>query len=322
MSEIEKRAITIPEEHAGERLDKVLAGVWPEYSRSRLQAWIRNGSITVDGAGVSPRLTVNGGEQVELLYEPVEETGAEPEAIPLDIVHEDEALIVVNKPAGLVVHPGAGNPAGTLQNALLHHAPELRHVPRSGLVHRLDKDTTGLIVVARTEQAHTLLSAAMKDREIGREYCAVVCGVLTAGGEVSAPLGRHPRDRKRMSVRQGGRIAVTHYRVLERYRAHSYLRLRLETGRTHQIRVHMQHIRHAIVGDPVYGQRLALPAGATEELKTALQGFKRQALHARRLTMIHPVSKKPCEWAAPVPPDMQGLLDALSKDSQLNQERV
>lgn len=305
----------IPEALAGQRLDKSLAELWPEFSRSRLQGWIKSGALSVDAVAASPRMTVKGGEQVVLTLEPQEEVSATPEAIALDVVYEDDALLVINKPVGLVVHPGAGNPSGTLQNALLHYAPELRHVPRGGLVHRLDKDTSGLLVIARSEVAHTKLSAAMKAREITREYCAVVCGVLTAGGEVDAPMGRHATDRKRMAVKAGGRSAITHYRVIQRFRAHTYLRLKLETGRTHQIRVHMQHIRHPIVGDPVYGQRLSLPAGASAELREALHAFRRQALHARKLGLHHPVTDAYLEWQAPVPADMQSLLAALKADA-------
>ncbi len=306
---------TIPEECAGQRLDKALATVWPDFSRSRLQTWIKAGAVLVDGQPSSQRISVRGGESVVLNYEPENEVSAEPQNIKLNTVYEDETLIVINKPAGLVVHPGAGNASGTLQNALLHFAPELVSVPRAGLIHRLDKDTSGLLVIARSEAAHTVLSAAMQAREIGREYCAVVCGVLTAGGHVDAPIGRHPRDRKRMAVKQGAREAVTHYRVIERFRHHSYVQLKLETGRTHQIRVHMQHIRHAIVGDPVYGRRLAMPRGASSDLRQVLQSFKRQALHARRLSLQHPVTGEHHEWKAPLPEDMKALLNALKSDA-------
>ena len=316
MTEAKVYKAQLAEEAAGLRLDKALAEQWPGFSRSRLQAWIKSGAVLVDGVAASQRMSVQGGEWVELAYEPEVEVSAAPEPIQLDVVHEDEALIVINKPAGLVVHPGAGNPNGTLQNALLHHAPELAQVPRAGLIHRLDKETSGLLVVARSEAAHTALSAAMKDREISREYCAVVQGVLTAGGEVDAPIGRHARDRKRMAIKQGGRMAVTHYRVAERFRQHSFLRLKLETGRTHQIRVPMQHIRHPIVGDPGYSGRLAMPAGASEALRECLQGFRRQALHARRLGLTHPASGDFCEWKAPIPDDMERLLDCLREDAR------
>jgi 23S rRNA pseudouridine1911/1915/1917 synthase len=237
-----------------------------------------------------------------------------PEALPLAIVYEDAAILVVNKPAGLVVHPGAGNRAGTLQNALLHHAPELVQLPRAGLVHRLDKQTSGLLVVARTLEAHTRLVAALQAREFAREYAAVVSGVMTGGGTVDAPLGRHATDRLRMSVREGGREAVTHYRVLKRFRAHTHISVQLETGRTHQIRVHMAHIRYPLVGDPVYGRRVALPPAASPLLKQTLQDFHRQALHARRLGLKHPLSGESMHWEAPLPQDMQDLLAALADD--------
>lgn len=302
---------------AGERLDRVLADMFPEYSRSRLQGWVRDGQLTVNGQQCKPRHALVGGEQIELRVELKSAPTVEAEPLPLDIVYADEALIVLNKPAGLVVHPGAGNRDGTLQNALLHYAPELVDLPRAGLIHRLDKDTTGLLVVARSLPAHTRLVAAMQAREIRREYEAVVCGVMTAGGQVDAALGRHPRDRKRMAVlARGGRTAVTHYRVIRRYRTHTHLRLKLETGRTHQIRVHLQHIRHPIVGDPVYGRRPLLPPQPHADLQTALQGFQRQALHACRLGLAHPLTGKNLQWEAPLPEDMQALLQALQHDAE------
>jgi 23S rRNA pseudouridine1911/1915/1917 synthase len=230
-------------------------------------------------------------------------------------VFEDDDLLVINKPPGLVVHPAAGNPDGTLLNALLHHAPDLAALPRAGIVHRLDKDTSGLMMVARNLAAHTRLVADLQARDIRREYLAVVNTVLTAGGEVDAPIGRHPVDRKRMAVVSGGKPAVTHYRVVERYRAHTLVRLRLETGRTHQIRVHMAHIHCPVTGDPVYGGRLRQPRGAGELLRTVLQGFRRQALHAERLAFRHPGSGEPVSWEAPVPPDMQELIEALREDA-------
>ena len=307
--------LEVATESAGQRLDRVLATLLPSYSRSRLQAWIRDGHVLVDGQPRRPRDLLQGGEALHISIQQEAVTDVAPQAMPLDILYEDEALIVINKPAGLVVHPGAGNRDGTLQNALLHHAPELEQVPRAGLVHRLDKLTTGLMVVARSLTAHTALVAAMQSREIKREYEAVVYGVLTAGGHVDAAMGRHARDRKRMAVLQnGGRQAVTHFRVLKRFRAHSHLRLRLETGRTHQIRVHMQHIRHPIVGDPVYGGRLRLPSSATAQLSETLQGFKRQALHAQSLALTHPVTGQAMEFDAPLPEDMQALLAALRDD--------
>lgn len=304
---------SIPERYRGQRLDKALADLLPDFSRSRLQGWLREGLVRVDGEVLAPRTAVRGGERVvaRLEAEPAE-PAVEAEPIDLDVVYEDADLLVVNKPPGLVVHPGAGNREGTLQNALLYHDPALASLPRAGIVHRLDKDTGGLLVVARTSRAHKHLVAALAAREVEREYEAVVYGVLTAGGTVDAPIGRHPVDRKRMDVREGGREAITHYRVIRRFRAHTHVSLKLESGRTHQIRVHMRHIRHPLVGDPVYGRRLAIPAGAGEELATALHDFRRQALHARRLALVHPATGERMEWDAPPPPDFRALLRLLA----------
>ena len=301
---------------AGQRLDQALAFLFDGFSRSRLQQWIREGRVLVDGKVLRVRDRVCGGEQVELeaVLEPRDE--AQPEDIPLRIVYRDEALLVVDKPAGLVVHPAAGNWEGTLQNALLHADPSLAVLPRSGIVHRLDKDTSGLLVVARTLGAHRHLVAALAAREVKREYRAIVVGVPTAGGTVAAPIGRHPTARTRMAVVQHGRPATTHYRVLERFRAHALLQVNLETGRTHQIRVHLAHVRHAIVGDPVYAGRLRLAPGATPQLVEALRGFSRQALHAHRLALAHPVTGEWLEWEAPIPADMQALLEALRSDAE------
>ncbi len=304
----------IPAELAGQRLDQALARLFPEYSRSRLTQWVKDGHVLLDERASRPRDSVTTGQRVRMTVVEAPVTTLKPEALPLDIVYEDAALIIVNKPAGLVVHPGAGNPAGTLQNALLYHAPELMHVPRCGLVHRLDKDTSGLLAVARTLESHTRLVAALQAREFEREYEAITVGVMTGGGTVDAPIARHGVDRKRMSVREGGRAAVTHYRVIKRYRAHTHISVQLETGRTHQIRVHLTHIHHPLVGDPVYGRRLLISADATVTLTDALRGFKRQALHARRLGLMHPVSNEMMRWEAPLPPDMQHLLHALDTD--------
>lgn len=304
----------IPDHMGGRRLDQALAELFPEYSRARLQAWVKAGQISVDGRIPKSRDKVVGGERVRVRAELEAESPLEAQAIPLDIRHEDAALLVLNKPAGLVVHPAAGNPDGTLQNALLHHCPELAVVPRAGIVHRLDKQTSGLMVVAKTLEAHTELVRQLQSRTVGREYLAVVQGVLTAGGTVDAPLDRHPVDRKRIAVVREGRHAVSHYRVEERFRAHTLVRVRLETGRTHQIRVHMAHIRHPLVGDPVYGGRLRLPKGAAEPLVAALRGFRRQALHAARLTLRHPTSGETLSWEAELPQDLSDLLTALRDD--------
>ncbi|WP_303908471.1 23S rRNA pseudouridine(1911/1915/1917) synthase RluD [Thiohalomonas denitrificans] len=310
------RRVAVPAESAGRRLDQVLADLFPEYSRSRLQQWVKEGRVRVDGKSMRPKDKLQGIEQIEL--EPVVEPEQrwEAEAIPLDIRYEDEQLIVLNKPAGLVVHPAAGNRAGTMLNALLHHAPELASVPRAGIVHRLDKETSGLLVVARTLQAQTALVAQLQARSMTREYRAVVSGVMTGGGTVEAPIGRHAVDRKRMAVTPSGKPAVTHYRVVERFRGHTHIKVRLETGRTHQIRVHMAHIRYPLVGDPVYGGRLKLPKGCSEALRQVLRGFHRQALHAGRLGLEHPGSGLAMEWEAELPEDMCRLLEALRNDAE------
>lgn len=306
---------TVPAEFAGLRLDQALAQMFPDYSRSRLKAWLMDGQVLVDGAVWRPRDRVDGGEIVELTVVQEAAVRAEPEPIPLDVAFEDEVLIVVNKPAGLVVHPGAGNASGTLMNALLHHDPSLEALPRAGIIHRIDKDTSGLLLVAKTLPAHTVLVRRLADREISRQYLAVCNGVLTGGGTIDAAIGRHPVDRTRMSVRDDGRPAVTHYTVLERYRAHTYIKVKLETGRTHQIRVHFAHRRHALVGDPVYGGRLAIPGGASEELQTALRTFRRQALHASRLELAHPTTGVAISVDAPLPQDFEHLLAALRGDA-------
>ncbi len=306
--------VILTAEWAGMRLDQALARALPDYSRNVLTRWLREGHLRVDGETLSPRHKVVGGEHVSLRVPHERAESWEPQAIELDIVHEDDDLLVVNKPAGLVVHPAAGNPDGTLINALVHHAPELAELPRAGLVHRLDKDTTGLLVVARSRLAHTQLVADLQARTIHREYEAVVWGVPTGGGTIDEPIGRHPRDRKRMAVIRGGRPAVTHFTVAQRFAAHSHLRVRLETGRTHQIRVHMAHRRLPLVGDPVYGGRRAAPGRVREAAAEAVAAFPRQALHAARLGLNHPRSGAALTWRAPLPDDMHALLAALAGD--------
>jgi 23S rRNA pseudouridine1911/1915/1917 synthase len=307
----------VPERLGGMRLDQALAELFPSFSRSRLKDWILAGHIQVDGRTPRPRDRVAGGERVELdaVLEPIPGTPlAQP--IPLSIVYEDAEIIIVDKPAGLVVHPGAGNPDKTLQNALLHHAPELAALPRAGIVHRLDKATSGLLAVARTLVAHTQLVRALQARSVERQYDAVVSGVLTGGGTIDAPIGRHPTRRTHMSIRRDGRPAVTHYRVVRRFRAHTHLRVQLDTGRTHQIRVHLAYVGYQLVGDPQYGGRLAMPRGARPQLSEALRGFKRQALHASRLALTHPVTGDALAWEAPLPADMRALLATLEQDLQ------
>jgi 23S rRNA pseudouridine1911/1915/1917 synthase len=306
----------VPLTAAGRRFDQALAEMFPDYSRSRLSGWIKSGAVTLDGAQAPPRQLLRGGEQVLLQVQLETEVSSTPEAIALDIVHEDEHLLVLNKPAGLVVHPGAGNPAGTLLNALLHHDPKLAELPRAGIVHRLDKETSGLMVVARTLPAYTALVDLLSRHEVERQYEAVVLGTMVAGGTVDAPIGRSMGDRLRQSVRdeEDGKRAVTHYRLRERFRAHSLLQCQLETGRTHQIRVHMAHINHPLLGDPMYGGGLKLPKGASPELIAELRGFRRQALHAERLSFVHPISGETLSFSAERPADQEQLIVALRAD--------
>ncbi|KFZ30193.1 23S rRNA pseudouridylate synthase [Pseudidiomarina salinarum] len=307
----------IPSHANGKRLDQALAELFPDYSRSRLKNWITDGSVTIDGQVVDrPREKVLTGMEIQVDAEIEEEQRYSAQPIDLNIVYEDDHILIINKPAGLVVHPGAGKPDGTLLNALLHYHPPIDQVPRAGIVHRLDKDTTGLMVVAKTIPAQTYLVAAMQGREITREYEAVCNGAMTAGGLVDEPIGRHATKRTHMAVVNSGRPAVTHYRVSERFRAHTHLRLRLETGRTHQIRVHMAHIRHPLVGDLTYGGRPRPPQQASAELLQTLQGFKRQALHAARLSLHHPITGEWLSWDAPTPPDFVELLAQLRRDRQ------
>lgn len=307
--------IQVPIEAAGRRLDQVLAELFPEFSRSRLAAWIKAGQVQLDGRGARPRDAVHGGEQIRIEAELEALTESAPEPIALALLYEDAHLLVVNKPAGLVVHPGAGNPSGTLVNALLHHDPGLARLPRAGIVHRLDKDTSGALIVARTLEAHAALVAQLAAREIHRQYQAIVNGRIIAGGSIDAPLDRHPRDRLRRAVVEDGKPAVTHYRVRERYRAHTRLECVLETGRTHQIRVHLAHLRHPLVGDPLYGGALRLPKAATPELIAALRGFRRQALHAEQVELAHPQHGGQLQVQAPFPQDFLDLAAALRADA-------
>ena len=316
-SERELLEASIPLAAAGRRFDQVLAELFPDFSRSRLTEWIKSGDALLGGRVVKPKEAVRGGEAVALSVKMEIETDALAQDIPLEILYQDEDVLVVNKPAGLVVHPGAGNPRGTMVNALLHFDPRLAELPRAGIVHRLDKDTSGLMVVARTLRAHTSLVEQLSGREVHRQYLAVVQGTMVAGTTINAPIGRHPTDRVRMAVvKEGlGRDAITHYRVREKFRAHTLVECRLETGRTHQIRVHMAHVRHQIVGDPLYGGAFRLPKAATEALAARLHGFRRQALHAEKLSFRHPVSGETVTCEAPVPEDMQGLLHDLRADT-------
>ena len=308
--------LELPADAAGERFDVALAAALPQYSRARLQRWISAGAVLLGGRAVLPRQRLSGGESVRVRAEFDADTRVAPEAIELHVVHEDEALLVIDKPAGLVVHPGAGNPRHTLQNALLAHDAALAQVPRAGLIHRLDKDTSGLLLVARTPEMHTALVAMLQRREIQRAYLALVLGRPTAGGTIDEPIGRHRSVRTRMTVRRDGREAVTHYRIEQRFRGHTLLRVQLETGRTHQIRVHLAHVGLPIVGDSVYGGRRRQIAGAGEELRAALQSFRRQALHAQRLAFDHPLSGAHRTFEAPLPQDFQALLAVLEDDAE------
>jgi len=308
----------VTDEQLGFRLDQALASLFSDYSRSRIKEWVLADMVKVDGQLVNkPREKVYTGQTLEVNAVLEDEVVFKPQNITLDIVFEDEHILVINKPAGLVVHPGAGNPDGTVLNALLHHYPDIVEVPRAGIVHRLDKDTTGLMVVAKTVPAQTHLVTSLQAHEFTREYEAVAMGCFTAGGRVEAAIGRDRVNRVKMAVATtgGGKHAVTHYRVAEKYRAHTRLRLRLETGRTHQIRVHMAHIGHVLVGDPVYGGRPRPTKGAGEKLITTLREFKRQALHATMLRLPHPISGEIMEWHAPVPEDMAKLEQVLRDDA-------
>ena len=306
--------LEFPAELAGRRLDQALAALLPQYSRTRIQRWIDEGAVRVNGLAPRARDVVVGGEAATVEARLADETSIAPENLPLDIVHQDAAIIVIHKPPGVVVHPGAGNREHTLQNALLAHDPKLRRVPRAGLVHRIDKDTSGLLVVARTIEAQTALVAALAAHEVEREYLALCTGAMTGGGTIDEPIGRHRTQRIKMAVRSDGRAAVTHYRIEKRFRAHTLARVRLETGRTHQIRVHLAHVGYPIVGDPVYGGRRRIPAGATPQLLAALDSFRRQALHAARLEFVHPKSGKSVSFDAPLPADFRQLLGAMERD--------
>ncbi len=306
----------VPFEMAGMRLDQVLAELFADYSRSKLQTWVKAGRVQVNGLALKAKDKLVGGETIELDAEAEIVITAAPEPIPLEIVFEDDSLLIVNKPAGLVVHPAVGNWNGTLLNALLNHDAHLETLPRGGIVHRIDKDTTGLLMIAKTLQAHNSLTQQLQDRTITREYQAITRGRMTAGGTVDEPIGRDPGDRKRYTVRENGKHAVTHYRVGQRFTRHTLIQVKLETGRTHQIRVHMAHIRFPLLGDQVYGGRFQMPPDCSEQLEKELRSFKRQALHAAKLGLQHPVTDEYIEWEQPLPEDMSRLLDALAKNER------
>jgi 23S rRNA pseudouridine1911/1915/1917 synthase len=306
-----EHSIEMPECPAGQRLDQALAAALPQYSRSRLSAWIRDGEVRVNGRTARPRDAMFGGEKVAVQARPVADDGVMPERMPIKVLYRDSHVFVIDKPPGLVVHPGAGNRNRTLQNGLLAMDPKLAQVPRAGIVHRIDKDTSGLLVVARSLEAHAALVAALGEHAVVREYLALCVGAMTGGGTVDKAIGRHRTDRLRMAVRADGREAVTHYRLVERFAHHSLLRVTLETGRTHQIRVHMAHVGHPLVGDPLYGGRRQLTAGSSPAQRAALVAFGRQALHAAKLEFDHPVTGKPVSVESPLPADLTALLQIL-----------
>lgn len=316
MSDMIQRAAEVPFELGGQRLDQIAAQLFPEHSRSRLAGWIKDGRLTVDGAVLRPRDIVHSGAQLVLEAEQEAQGEWLAQDIELEIVYEDEHILVIDKPAGLVVHPAAGHQDGTLLNALLYHVPDIANVPRAGIVHRLDKDTTGLMVVAKTLEAHTKLVAQLQARSVSRIYEAIVIGVITSGGTIDAPIGRHGVQRQKMAVVDAGKVAVSHYRVLERFRAHTHTRVKLETGRTHHIRVHMSHIGYPLVGDPVYGGRFRIPPVASQTLVQTLREFPRQALHARFLELDHPATGVRMKWESPLPEDFLWLLSLLRQDRE------
>ena len=305
-----QHTLTVPDNLTNERFDAALAVLLPEHSRARLQGWIKSGEVTLNGQVVKPKEKVFTGNTIMVNAIMPSQVSFDAENIALDILHADDDVIILNKPAGLVVHPAAGHHDGTMLNALLHHFPELENIPRAGIIHRLDKDTSGILMIARSLTAHTALVEALQARTIKREYFALVQGMIISGSTIETFMDRHAHQRTKMAVTENGKLAITHYRIGERFPHHTLLRVNLETGRTHQIRVHMAHIKHPIVGDPVYG-RLILPKGASETERTALQTFKRQALHAHQLGFEHPTTGEWCEFQAPMPEDMTALLKAL-----------
>lgn len=313
--------LTVAAQHHGQRIDAVLAQLMADYSRSQLTNWLKEGLILVNGQIIKPKDKARVGDRIIVnvdFSKPRHEMAVqEAQEIPLTIVYEDAHLLVINKPAGLVVHPGAGNPDSTLVNALLYHDATLSQLPRAGIVHRLDKDTTGLLLVAKTSQAYTFLTEQMQERLIDRHYMTLVYGHLLSGDEISTGYGRHSQNRLKMAVRPQGRQAITHYSVIERFPGMTLLHVKLMTGRTHQIRVHMAHINHAVIGDPLYGNRLRVPSGVSDDAKTKLQQFRRQALHAYQLSFTHPQTQERISCNAPMPDDFLSLLHALDEDFEL-----
>lgn len=307
----------VTEDLAGNRLDQVAANLFPRYSRARLQSLIKKGKLLVNGQESRTKDRLKLGDVIAVTIEPQTIIEYQAEEIPLNVIYEDESLMILNKKAGIVVHPAAGNWTGTLLNGLLNRNPKLKAIPRAGIVHRLDKDTSGIMVVAKTIESHASLINQLQQRSVKREYEAVVVGVMTGGGIIDAPLGRHPVNRKKQAVNEGGKEAITHYKVIDRYRLHTHVQLNLETGRTHQIRVHMAHIKHRLVGDQLYGGRLQMPAASSSELRNTLQNFKRQALHAKKILLTHPEKGEKMEWEVERAEDMQELLDSLKSDHEM-----
>ena len=312
------KEICLPDEMIGKRLDIVLAELLPEFSRSRIKKWIIDGSITIDQEKKRPRDLVVGGEKILIMIELAENTSGKAEPIDIQVEYEDSDIAVINKPAGLVVHPGAGNPDGTLLNGLLHKWPELSDIPRAGIIHRLDKETSGLMIVTKNLIAHNYLVQELSQRKISREYDAICYGVLTGGGTINEPIARHRTQRKKMSVDSNGKDAITHYRVIKRFRAHTHIKIKLETGRTHQIRVHFAYKRNALLGDPLYS-RLMIPPACCKGLEESIREFKRQALCASRLKFLHPTSRNEIEVKISLPPDLKNLLNALENDRDFSE---
>ena len=306
----------VPIQCHGMRLDQVAAELFPDYSRNRLATWIKEGRLTVDGRTVKPRDKATASAQVTLMVTDEPVIDWQPQSLPIDIIFEDEHILVVNKPAGVVVHPAAGHADGTLVNGLLAHAPELDALPRGGIVHRLDKETSGIMFVARSSLAHKSLVAQLSEQTVSRTYCAVCTGALTGGGKIDAPIDRHPTARTKMAVIADGKPAVTHYRIAHRFKHYTQLRVNLETGRTHQIRVHMAHRKWPLIGDPVYGGRQRVPSGASDLLMSTLRGFPRQALHAQAIEFEHPASGDWMEFGTDLPDDLMNLLEVLESEDR------
>jgi len=309
---METLKIIIPERMTGQRLDVALSEMLPDYSRSKITAWIKSGEALINHKPFKPKDKVNGSEMVELTINQKQNNDWVGEDIPLNVVFEDEDMIVLNKAVGLVTHPGAGNWSGTLANALLHYEPKLATLDRAGIVHRLDKNTSGLMVVARNEKSQKNLVEQLQTHSVSREYSAIVYGHMVSGGTIDKPIGRDTKDRVKQTVSSNGKEAVTHYRVIDRYHNHTHVKAILETGRTHQIRVHLSHIGYPLIGDSMYGGKVRFPRKADAILKKALVNFKRQALHSRKLTLAHPISGELMSWKAPLPEDMLALLDVLN----------